>query len=876
MKKSIFTRIGLLLLAVVLTLCVFTACGDKPNDGTTTPGGDGPVVPQTGTLAYMLKDYKLIGPTGLGSSSPVTKGAALIEKTMNQLTGGAIEVSDDYVRRGQAVPEKNNEILVGATNRTSSKTTLESITTARANSDLDYTISILEKEVVITGGTADAVYNACVRFAEMLARPASEFSTGYTEKHTQTYDITTYGGKPIESYVIVTAAEPSEELLASATALQTAIYKASGFRLTIVTDETAEAECEIVVGDTNRAISASAKKELFAVRKNCAFDYYVATSGTKIALYGGYEPATISAVEKYAAEYVKAEYASALPASFSFKNPDIASSMKLNGVEPSDYVIVIPVNASFDIRYDAYKLSQYFLTKCGYYVNVVTDDSPEAEHEIILGKTSRKTMLGADSIDAYKAAFVGGDLVFDAGHYYGVTLMVKNFLNQYDDVSNPIVVAGSYTQSGKVTNVQLEWENNGAAIKGFAKDVQESFDDVTRGLNGKNKLTLVWNEEFDGKAEDQFDAEKITLRAGMNTNGCYNRTTPDVVCLDGEGNLVLHTYIWDEKAEQIIDPDNLPEGYTLSADNKEIKNAQGSTVWKYDSELNRYITNTSVNTSNTMNFLYGYLEMRAKVPAYGMGEWTSFWATSGHAVMYANYYYNKYGESLTDNTKYGIEIDFFEVFSSLNPVANMHKWYRNDTPERPNPWYGYLTQQGSTARDMLASGNNGAGQTMSGDRVYTGHDGTIATKYHTHGFFWTKDIMSFAVDGNFYYTWNLNEDFGLYCYFDPTTNTYKSTGKNGGGERSGMLEFGARDTTTGEIDWKKVEPLSIIINNQMYADAYIQSEGGAWGRSNIPQLALFQDGRFTYTIDYLRLYQIADYDMLCLTPDVIGKGKKVQ
>jgi len=89
-------------------------------------------------------------------------------------------------------------------------------------------------------------------------------------------------GHVISEYVIVYSDEQPDYNLRAAEYVKTSIEARTGVSLSVVEDDTAEAACEIVVGETNRAISAS----LDAETEHMQFAFLA--NGTKVAMEGDY------------------------------------------------------------------------------------------------------------------------------------------------------------------------------------------------------------------------------------------------------------------------------------------------------------------------------------------------------------------------------------------------------------------------------------------------------------------------------------------------------------------------------------------------------------------------------------------------------------
>jgi len=178
-----------------------------------------------------------------------------------------------------------------------------------------------------------------------------------------------------------------------------------------------------------------------------------------------------------------------------------------------------------------------------------------------------------------------------------------------------------------------------------------------------------------------------------------------------------------------------------------------------------------------------YLEMSARVP-FISGAWPSLWANSNGAL---------------NNTKtkpYTIEVDIFEVFSSVDSlVPNIHKWRGQDEPSQYNSHH-YVNGEKVPATPFTFENSD-----------------NLSNEYHTYGFKWTETEMIMSVDGNEYMTFDLTKDFD---------------GKDG-------------------MEGYKV-PISLLINNHMFAPD-VELIGGA---SNVNNLDL----PYEYDIDWIRLYQI--------------------
>ena len=205
----------------------------------------------------------------------------------------------------------------------------------------------------------------------------------------------------------------------------------------------------------------------------------------------------------------------------------------------------------------------------------------------------------------------------------------------------------------------------------------------------KQGYRLVWHDEFEG---DHLDHAKWEFGT-ENTNKapvylCNEDESPATVCVK-DGMLRL-------KANMIGD-------HPRHVECPHIK----------------YVTSRSISTKYTMNFKYGYVEMRAKVP-HKKGGFPAFWAIS------------KTGLVEPKNKNYFSEVDFFENFGTNTQMTpGFHKWYKDGTHVCPRM------------------------EDMPGYGAYKFKDPeNICNEYHIYGFEWTPTEMKMYFDGECYTTFD--------------------------------------------------------------------------------------------------------------------------
>lgn len=200
--------------------------------------------------------------------------------------------------------------------------------------------------------------------------------------------------------------------------------------------------------------------------------------------------------------------------------------------------------------------------------------------------------------------------------------------------------------------------------------------DKTNIPQKKNNCVLVWHDEFDGGS---LSPEKWHMLRSMNCEGrIYDNSEKHIRVENGNLHMQIH---------------RVGETYSLCE---------------------------GVVTKNTMNFKYGYLEMRAKIH-FRHCAWPSFWLL-GNTVFHK------------EEIGWFAEIDIFEVFSSENKLSpNLHKW-------------------GTAGHEMLPGKENNE------ERAYIFQNtGALSDEYHIYGFEWNKNEMKFYVDGICYYTVPIDE-----------------------------------------------------------------------------------------------------------------------
>lgn len=208
----------------------------------------------------------------------------------------------------------------------------------------------------------------------------------------------------------------------------------------------------------------------------------------------------------------------------------------------------------------------------------------------------------------------------------------------------------------------------------------------------------VWGDEFDG---DTLNTQKWGIYAKMEGSSIYK---------DEEGN---------ELGDYTGDVVNSKDERAIAVEDGNLR------LTAYKTEDGKYVTPTSVVTQNTMNFKYGYVEIRAKFPVQD-GVWSSWWTKS---VFDKSDTYNL----IKSPTDVGAEIDMIEVFHKDEATFNIIKWWENGDGTHSS-WY---------PNDE----HNAKKQKIESDR------------YYVFGYEWTEDEVIMYCDGVEYGRYDISEPY---------------------------------------------------------------------------------------------------------------------
>lgn len=166
MKQKTVKLLSLLMAIIMLSSILLTSC--KPQNGdTASSSADSTSVQPASTKIEFIKggttEFKIIRPET--QNRIVIDAAVLLRKEVakflnDDLTG--IRLSDDFIKRDETIPEQENVVLVGYTNREESALAYEGLDIT------EYRVAIINNKIVVAGYTDDALTTAVKLLAKHI------------------------------------------------------------------------------------------------------------------------------------------------------------------------------------------------------------------------------------------------------------------------------------------------------------------------------------------------------------------------------------------------------------------------------------------------------------------------------------------------------------------------------------------------------------------------------------------------------------------------------------------------------------------------------------------------------------------------------------
>ena len=276
----------------------------------------------------------------------------------------------------------------------------------------------------------------------------------------------------------------------------------------------------------------------------------------------------------------------------------------------------------------------------------------------------------------------------------------------------------------------------------------------------KGDYKLVWNDEFDGNALD------------------LNKWSPEVTKMGGRDVLIV------ENTEA-----------TISVKDGALK------LTAFKDQEGKYHVPNSVHTKTTMNYLYGYAEIKAKLPL-GVGCFASFW-TRGVS--------DNASTSLAPGTlDHYAEVDMFEVFQNGGKQCVGGNILKNFPGHPEKNWYA--TPMDWTQQVVLPD-----------------------EEYHIYGYEWTPQEINLYFDGE------------IYAHFDMRTS-WTGTSTEGKG-----LDGWNKDTTK-FVDKSGTDMVCFTEAQYLIFNHHLHHKDGFLASTSVTENEGYTSA--DYVIDYCRVYQL--------------------
>ena len=195
-KKNIIFRV----LSVVLLLAmVLSSCAKKDNETDDTANTD---TEQNIDLSdYILisdDNYKLIRPDNANDN--VIDIFKVLHGELTSLLGSTFPADNDWVNRGESVPQNNKEILLGLTNRDDSKAVFDTL------GEKEYKLCVTENHIVIVGKDDLSLYYGVNAFLdEMVVNVDGKLYVPKEMNMTDTYTL-------LDNSALIPAIKPDSEV----------------------------------------------------------------------------------------------------------------------------------------------------------------------------------------------------------------------------------------------------------------------------------------------------------------------------------------------------------------------------------------------------------------------------------------------------------------------------------------------------------------------------------------------------------------------------------------------------------------------------------------------------------------------------------------
>lgn len=291
--------------------------------------------------------------------------------------------------------------------------------------------------------------------------------------------------------------EGDSEIMAVASTVLKSINKSLGISMKNQTDGVDGNDAyEILIGETNRPETATAKQYLKQKVGGRYEDIIVCSIGKKIVIYSQSVERLSTAADYFVNNFVKAEgvdggvcYIEAAKGNF--------ENISINGVSVGEFTIVRPhFNSSYLTELEMNALIEKVYTASGYMLNIVHDEYAQAgKYEIVVGNSSREGVNASTDLDEYTIKVSGDKVYLNGGSAHSTAMAVSEFAKLLKgDVTDAASVNGSYNTTiatyDATNTLRYTW---GDDFNGNELDTTKWYQSTEKesGIKGENGKTSV-------------------------------------------------------------------------------------------------------------------------------------------------------------------------------------------------------------------------------------------------------------------------------------------------------------------------------------------------------------------------------------------------
>lgn len=467
------------------------------------------------------------------------------------------------------------------------------------------------------------------------------------------------------SYTVIRGKNAATEVSEAAKALRTALKKTFDANVTLTFDETVEdydGNTEILIGSTNREESDKALEVLKNNRVNYYRDFIIKVIDDKLCINAANDSVLISAVEYFTENYCKDKEkwgTLSTKSEIIYEAPFNALDHKIMGNSLSAYKLVVPADMSYVYGMRLDELNDYLFESQGFQLSVDDERETPAEYEIVLADAERD---GLPEVTLDKNGWIikaaGKKLIIKGENDLATGAAVQKLLSLIKEADG----------SGKPLELAENFELGGSYTAENAEDYK-----------------LVWSDEFNGSQINHH------WWVDYNSQYPYGKQSSSVL-----GGTITN----------------------MAAAN--VKSNGDGTASVYAEQKGKDIKSGAISTWDTMQYRYGVLEIRARLP---IAPWcASLWLNAsklGYGAM--------------------TEFDLLENFGyNTSFASNIHLW--------SDMWHKSLdtTEYKAKKKYTLSEHNK--------------FDKNLTDEFHIYTMEWTDRIVNFAVDGRVYFSYSLDDD----------------------------------------------------------------------------------------------------------------------